>query len=132
MNFNFSNTNNTNYNQLKNIYDVIINFLFDLIVVMPDSKNFLQQIYDKIILNYLNTNNNLNNFNNIIRHESIIKFIFVYESFCRIYLIYINKNEEINIIFEKYYELLNFCKLYCTSMTNISHSQSEKEKKRIR
>lgn len=131
LNFNFSNTNNTNYNQLKNIYDVIINFLFDLIVVMPDSKNFLQQIYDKIILNYLNTNNNLNNFNNIITHESIIKFIFVYESFCRIYLIYINKNEEINIIFEKYYELLNFCKLYCTSMTNISHNQSEKEKKEL-
>ena len=130
LNFNFSNTNanSTDYNQLKNIYDVIINFLFDLIVVMQDPKNFLQQIYDKIILNYLNNKNNLNN---IISHESVIKFIFVYESFCRIYLIYINKNEEINIIFEKYYELLKYCKLYCASMGNISHSKSEKEKKEL-
>ena len=130
LNFNFSNTNanSTDYNQLKNIYDVIINFLFDLIVVMQDPKNFLQQIYDKIILNYLNNKNNLNN---IISHESVIKFIFVYESFCRIYLIYINKNEEINIIFDKYYELLKYCKLYCASMGNISHSKSEKEKKEL-
>ena len=130
LNFNFSNTNanSADYNQLKNIYDVIINFLFDLIVVMQDPKNFLQQIYDKIILNYLNNKNNLNN---IISHESVIKFIFVYESFCRIYLIYINKNEEINIIFEKYYELLKYCKLYCTSMVNISHSKNEKEKKEL-
>ena len=128
LNFNFSNTNNTDYNQLKNIYDVIINFLFDLIVVMQDSKNFLELIYDKIILHYLN---NKNNFNNIISHESVIKFIFVYESFCRIYLIYIKKNEEINIIFEKYYKLLKYCKLYCSSMTNISQNKSEKEKKEL-
>ena len=85
MNFNFGKTNNTDYTQLKNIYDEIIKFLFDLIVVMQDSKNFLQQIYDKIILIYLNNENNMNN---MIPHESIIKFIFVYESFCRIYLIY--------------------------------------------
>lgn len=128
LNFNFNNTNNNDYNQLKNIYDVIINFLFDLIVVMQDSKNFLQQIYDKIILNYLN---NKNNINNTISHEFVIKFIFVYESFCRIYLIYINKSEEINIIFEKYYELLKYCKLYCSNMANMSLNKSEKEKKEL-
>ena len=101
MNFNFgkiNNANNTDYTLLKNIYDEIIKFLFDLIVVMQNSKNFLHQIYDKIILNYLN---NKHNINNMIPYESVIKFIFIYESFCRIYLIYIKKNEEINLIFEK-------------------------------
>jgi len=128
LNFNFGKTNKADYTQLKNIYDEIIKFLFDLIVVMQNSKNFLQQIYDKIILIYLN---NENNKNNMIPHESIIKFIFVYENFCRIYLIYINKNEEINIIFEKYYELLKYCKLYCQTVSNIPFSKIEKEKKEL-
>jgi len=44
LNFNFDKSNNTDYTKLKNIYDEIIKFLFDLIVVMQDSKNFLQQI----------------------------------------------------------------------------------------
>jgi len=42
-------------------------------------------------------------------HESVIKFIFVNENFFHIYIIYININEEINIlIFEKYYELNSY------------------------
>ena len=129
LDFNFGKNNNTDYTKLKNIYDEIIKFLFDLIVVMQDSKKFLQQIYDKIILNYLNNENNMNNMK---PPESVIKFILLYERFCRIYLIYINKNEEINIILEKYYELLKYCKLYCQTVTNISSIKSKKEKKKKR
>ena len=125
LNFNFNNINNNNdYNKLKKIYDEIIPSLFDLIVVMKDSKKFLEEIYEKIIIDYLNNKN----MNNILSHESVNKFIFVYENFCRIYLIYIFKNEEINLIFSKYCELLNFCKIFCLNITNNTSIKSEKEK----
>ena len=125
LNFNFNNSNNTDFNKIRKIYDEIIISLFDLIVVMNDPKKFLQQIYDKIIIVYLNTHNN--QFNYILSNESIIKFIFVYENFSRIYLIYIIKNEEINIIFDKYLELLKYCKNFCFNSSNGTPNDNNKQ-----
>ena len=118
LNFNFNNNNNNNndFNKIKKIFDEIIPSLFDLIIVMKEPKKFLEHIYNKIILLYLNINNNKSNY--ILSHESIIKFIFVYECFSRIYLIYIIKNEEIKIIFDKYNELLKFCKIFYSNINN--------------
>jgi hypothetical protein len=118
--FDFNQCNSKNgsdgFNEIKKVYDdAIIASLFDLIVVMKKPKNFLQNIYDKIILNVLS---NSNNDNNLLSHELIIKFIIVYECFCRIYLIYIRKNNEINIIFDKYIDLLKYCKLYIANTYN--------------
>ena len=124
LNFNFNNDNDDNFKNIKKIYDEIIPSLFDLIVVMKEPKNFLQLIYDKIILIYLKDNNNTNY---ILSHDSIIKFIFVYESFCRIYLIYIVKNSEISIIFEKYLNLLQFCKNFCLNYNNIQNQKDINE-----
>ena len=114
LNFNF-NINN-DFIKMKKIFDEIIPSLFDLIIVMKEPKKFLEHIYNKIILIYLNTNNSQPNY--ILSQESIIKFIFVYENFSRIYLIYIIKNEEIKIIFDKYNELLKFCKIFCSNYDN--------------
>ena len=123
LNFNFNNSNNNDFNRIKKIYDEIIISLFDLIVVLKNPKNFLQQIYNKIILIYLNSNNNHSNY--ILSFESIIKFIYVYENFSRIYLIYVIKNEEINIIFDQYSELLKFCKNFCSNSNYISNESNK-------
>ena len=116
LNFNFNNNNEKeNFNKIKKIFDEIILSLFDLIIVMKEPKNFLEYIYNKIILIYLNANNNKPNY--ILSHESIIKFIYIYESFSRIYLIYIKKSEEIKIIFDKYLDILKFCKIFIANNT---------------
>ena len=117
INFNFNNKDNSDFNKIKKIYDdSIISSLFDLIVVMKESKKFLKNLYDKIILIFLNQNNNNIQSNNILSHETIIKFIFVYESFCRIYLIYIMNNKEIKIVFDKYKDILLFCKSFISNI----------------
>ena len=124
LNFNFNNAEDDNFKKIKKIYEEIIPSLFDLIIVMKEPKIFLQLIYDKIILMYLKSNNNTNY---ILSHESIIKFIFVYENFSRIYFIYIIKNEEINIIFDKYYSLLQFCKNFCSNYNISSNIVTQNE-----
>ena len=118
INFNFNNKDNSDFNKIKKIYDdSIISSLFDLIVIMKESKKFLKNIYEQIILIFLNHNNNNNTqSNNIISHETIIKFIFVYENFCRIYLIYIMNNKEIKIVFDKFKDILLFCKSFISNI----------------
>ena len=128
LNFNFNNNNNNDFDKIKKLFDEIIPFLFDLIVVMKESKNFLELLYNKIILTYLKNNNHQNY---ILFHESIIKYIFVYECFCRIYLIYIIKNEEIKIIFDKYLEILIFCKNFCSNFTINNNIKSQIKKNEI-
>ena len=106
LNFDFSKNysiDNT-FEKIKKMFDEIIPYLFELIVVMEKPKVFLSNIYNNIILANLN-----NSSNNFIYHEFFFKFIFIYENFCRIYLIYIYKHEEMNIIFQKYYQILNIC-----------------------
>ena len=102
LNFNFVRDDNL-FDKIKKIYDEIIPNLFDLTLIVPNPKNFLINIYNSIFLPYLNSPNSItdNNF--------IIKFIYAYGHFSRIYLIYIYKNEEMNIIFKKYYQILNIC-----------------------
>ena len=105
LNFDFSkNTNDINYETMKKMFDEIIPVLFEFIVVMEQPKKFLSRIYNDIILLYLRDSNKY-----FKENEFIIKFIFSFENFCRIYLIYIYKNEEMNIIFEKYYQILKIC-----------------------
>ena len=116
LNFDFSKNysiDNT-FEKIKKMFDEIIPYLFELIVVMEKPKVFLSNIYNNIIL--ANLNNSTNNF---IYHEFFFKFIFIYENFCRIYLIYIYKNEEMNIIFQKYYQILNIC----NTNTNINSQE---------
>ena len=116
LNFDFSKNysiDNT-FEKIKKMFDEIIPYLFDLIVVMEKPKAFLSNIYNNIILENLN-----NSCNNFIRQEFFIKFIFIYENFCRIYLIYIYKHEEMNIIFQKYYQILNIC----NTNTNINSQE---------
>ena len=100
--FNFERDDNL-FNKIKKIYDEIIPNLFDLTLVVEHPKNFLINVYNNIFLPHLNSQNNItdNNF--------LMKFIYSYENFSRIYLIYIYKNEEMNIIFKKYYQILNIC-----------------------
>ena len=108
LNFDFSKNysiDNT-FEQIKKIYEDIIPFLFELIVVMDKPKNFLSNVFNNIILTNLNNSNN-----NFTYHEFFNKFIFIYENFCRIYLIYVYKNEEMNIIFQKYYQIINICNI---------------------
>ena len=107
LNFDFSkNTNDINYETMKKMFDEIIPVLFEFIVVMEQPKKFLSRIYNDIILLYLRDSNKY-----FKENEFIIKFIFSFENFCRIYLIYIYKNEEMNIIFEKYYQILKICNI---------------------
>ena len=116
LNFDFSKNysiDNT-FEKIKKMFDEIIPYLFELIVVMEKPKVFLSNIYNNIILANLN-----NSSNNFIYHEFFFKFIFIYENFCRIYLIYIYKHEEMNIIFQKYYQILNIC----NTNTNINSQE---------
>ena len=116
LNFDFSKNysiDNT-FEKIKKMFDEIIPYLFELIVVMEKPKVFLSNIYNNIILANLNNSNN-----NFIYHEFFFKFIFIYENFCRIYLIYIYKHEEMNIIFQKYYQILNIC----NTNTNINSQE---------
>ena len=104
LNYDFSKnySKDNTFQNIKKMYDQIIPYLFDLIVVMEKPKYFLSNIFNNIILSNLN-----NSINNFIYNEFSFKFIFIYENFFRIYLIYIYKNEEMNIIFHKYYQILN-------------------------
>ena len=104
LNFNFYITEKKTFETIKKMFDEIIPYLFEFIVVMQQPRNFLINIYNNIFLSYLNNSNNNNK-----DDKSLIKFIFSFENFCRIYLIYIYKNEEMNIIFEKYYQILKIC-----------------------
>ena len=106
LNYNFSQNYSIDktFEKIKKMFDEIIPLLFDFIVVMEKPKNFLIKIYNNIFLEYLN-NPEKNNVND----EFLIKFIYAYENFSRIYLIYIYKNEEMNIVFKKYYLLLDIC-----------------------
>ena len=103
LNFNFCVTDNETFENIKKMFDVIIPYLFEFIVVMEQPRNFLTNIYNNIFLSFLNNSDNNND------DKFLIKFIFSFENFCRIYLIYIYKNEEMNIIFEKYYRILKIC-----------------------
>jgi hypothetical protein len=91
LNYNFSQNYSIDktFEKIKKMFDEIIPLLFDFIVVMEKPKNFLIKIYNNIFLEYLN-NPEKNNVND----EFFIKFIYAYENFRRIYLIYIYKNEE--------------------------------------
>ena len=102
LNFNFVRDDNL-FDKIKKIYDEIIPNLFDLTLIVPNPKNFLINIYNNIFFPYLNSPNS------IIDNNFLIKFIYAYGHFSRIYLIYIYKNEEMNIIFKKYYQILNIC-----------------------
>ena len=106
LNYDFSKQNSevSIYEKIKKFLEEIIPYLFEFIVVMEKPKNFLLNIYNNIISTYLK------NSDNIFKYEEFsIRFIFIYENFCRIYLIYVFKNEEINVIFEKYYKILKLC-----------------------
>ena len=106
LNYDYSKQNSevSIYEKIKKFLEEIIPYLFEFIVVMEKPKNFLLNIYNNIISTYLN------NSDNIFKYEEFsIRFIFIYENFCRIYLIYVFKNEEINVIFEKYYKILKLC-----------------------
>ena len=118
LNFNFDNNTNDDFIKIKKIFDEIIYSLFDLIIIMKESKKFLEYIYNKIILIYLNINNNKPKY--ILSYESIMKFIYVYECFSRIYLIYIKNHQEIKIIFDKCLDILKFCKIFCINNLNIN------------
>ena len=119
---------NNNFSKMKKIFDEIIASLFDLIIVMKEPKKFLELLYNKIILIYLNVNNN--NSNDILSYQSMTKFIYIYESFNRIYLIYIKKEQEIKIIFDKYLELLKFFKIFCANnLINININEEVDELK---
>ena len=106
LNYNFSQNYSIDktFEKIKKMFDEIIPLLFDFIVVMEKPKNFLIKIYNNIFLEYLN-----NPEKNSVYDEFFIKFIYAYENFSRIYLIYIYKNEEMNIVFKKYYLLLDIC-----------------------
>ena len=116
LNFNFSKNysiDNT-FEKIKKMFDEIIPLLFDLIVVMLEPKDFLSNVYNNIILTCLNNHKNY-----FLEFEFFFKFIFTYENFCRIYLIYIYKNEEMSIIFENYYQILTLC----NNITNINSQE---------
>ena len=104
LNLNFEKDNDNIFDKIKKIYAEIIPNLFDFTLVVEHPKNFLMNIYNNIFLPYLNNPNTITDVNNFL-----IKFIFVYENFSRIYLIYIYKNEEISFIFKKYCQILNMC-----------------------
>ena len=104
LNLNFEKDNDNIFDKIKKIYAEIIPNLFDFTLVVEHPKNFLMNIYNNIFLPYLNNPNTITDSNNFL-----IKFIFVYENFSRIYLIYIYKNEEISFIFKKYCQILNMC-----------------------
>ena len=108
LNFDFSKkyTIEPIFEKIKKFLDEIIPFLFEFIIVMEKPKNFLLNVYNNIISSHLNNSTNIFGY-----EEFFIKFIFIYENFCRIYLIYVFKNEEINIIFEKYYLILKLCNI---------------------
>lgn len=117
LNFNFakkfSTEANNIYDKIKKIYDQIIPLLFDLLVVMEfkKTKNFLINFYNNEIKPYLNENNI--DINDNFYYEFLIKIIHIYENFSRIYLIYIVKNEEMNILSEKFYKILKISRIYC-------------------
>lgn len=89
--------------KINKFFNEIIASIFEFILILNDPKKFLQNFYDELIIKYTNINNNF-------VYEEMLKFIFIYENFCKIYLVYAQKYTEMNIIFEKYIIILNICK----------------------
>ena len=81
LNYDYSKQNSevSIYEKIKKFLEEIIPYLFEFIVVMEKPKNFLLNVYNNIISTYLN------NSDNIFKYEEFsIRFIFIYENFCRI------------------------------------------------